>query len=228
MPSAPLLASVDGVIFDCDGVLVDSERISNGVWARLLTEIGLPMTTEQSLGIFMGNSMTRCVAIATEMLGHAPPGDLLDRFSVDVTVALERDLQPVAGIFALLDLMDAARIPYAVASNGEHAKMQTTLGKTGLAARFDGRRFSAMEVARPKPAPDLFLHAATRMNFAPSRTIVVEDSPLGVLGATTAGMTVVGYAELVSADTLRAAGAVTTVHRLIDVAGLLGLSVPAQ
>ncbi len=223
----PLLDTLDGVIFDCDGVLVDSERISNGVWARLLSEVGVPMTTERSLAIFMGNSMARCIEIATEMLGHAPPENLLDRFHADVTVALQRDLVEVEGITTLLDALDAAGVRYAVASNGEHEKMRTTLGVTGLLARFEGRRFSAMDVARPKPAPDLFLHTAHAMGFVPARTIVIEDSPLGVQGATTAGMTVIGYAEIVAVERLRAAGAVTTVERLVDAAPLLGVFVPA-
>ena len=215
--------AINGVIFDCDGVLVDSERISNGTWALLLTEIGLPMTMQQSLDIFMGNSMARCVEIVTEMMGHAPPDDLLARFTANVTVALQRDLEPVAGIVALLDTLDAAGMRYGVASNGEHEKMRTTLGKTGLLARFEGKRFSAVDVGKPKPAPDLFLHAARTLGFDPTRTVVVEDSPLGVQGATAAGMTVIGYAEIVSAERLHAAGAVVTVDRLADVAALLGL-----
>ena len=215
--------ALDGVIFDCDGVLVDSERISNGTWALLLTEIGLPMTMEQSLSIFMGNSMPRCVEIVTEMMGHAPPEDLLARFTANVTVALQRDLEPVDGIVALLDTLDAAGIRYGVASNGEHEKMRTTLGKTGLLSRFDGRRFSAVDVGKPKPAPDLFLYAARALGFHPTRTVVVEDSPLGVQGAVAAGMTVIGYAEIVSAARLHEAGASVTVERLDEVAALLGV-----
>ena len=227
-PSTTLLhhavgGAIDGVIFDCDGVLVDSERISNGTWAQLLTEVGLPMTMEQSLSIFMGNSMARCVEIVAEMMGHAPPDDLLTRFSARVTVALQRDLEPVDGIVALLDRLDDAGLRYGVASNGEHEKMHTTLGKTGLLHRFEGKRFSAVDVGKPKPAPDLFLHAARALGFDPTRTVVVEDSPLGVQGATAAGMTVIGYAEIVSAERLRSAGAVVTVERLADVAGLLGV-----
>lgn len=210
-----------GVIFDCDGVLVDSERITNGVWARLLTGIGLPMTTEQSLATFMGNSMPRCVAIVEEQLGRPAPADLLPRFYEESAAALARDITPVAGIVALLDWLDARSVPYAVASNGEHAKMRVTLGATGLWARFDGRRFSATEVPRPKPAPDLFLHAAASMGFPPDRTIVVEDSALGVEGATAAGMAVIGYAELMPPERLRAAGARATVHALHEVQGLL-------
>jgi HAD superfamily hydrolase (TIGR01509 family) len=158
------------------------------------------------------------------MLGRTPPADLLDRFYADVVVALQRDLLPVDGIAALLDLLDAAGIRYAVASNGEHEKMQATLGMTGLLSRFEGRRFSAMDVGRPKPAPDLFLHAASAMGFAPARTIVVEDSPLGVQGACAAGMSAIGYAEIVPAERLVAAGARRVIVRLADLPPHLGIA----
>jgi HAD superfamily hydrolase (TIGR01509 family) len=211
----------DGIIFDCDGVLVDSERITSRVWAGLLTGIGLPTTTEQSLATYLGNSMGRCLEIVTEQLGHRPPDTLLARFYDEVKVALAREVTPVEGIVALLDALDTAGIGYGVASNGEHEKMRTTLGATGLLARFDGRRFSAVDVARPKPAPDLFLHAAEALGFEPVRTIVVEDSPLGVQGAHAAGMTVIGYAELVAPDRLLAAGAVHTVDQLHELLPLI-------
>ena len=211
----------DGIIFDCDGVLVDSERITSRVWAGLLTGIGLPTTTEQSLATYLGNSMGRCLEIVTEQLGHRPPDTLLARFYDEVKVAPAREVTPVEGIVALLDALDTAGIGYGVASNGEHEKMRTTLGATGLLARFDGRRFSAVDVARPKPAPDLFLHAAEALGFEPVRTIVVEDSPLGVQGAHAAGMTVIGYAELVAPDRLLAAGAVHTVDQLRELLPLI-------
>jgi HAD superfamily hydrolase (TIGR01509 family) len=211
----------DGIIFDCDGVLVDSERITSRVWAGLLTGIGLPTTTEQSLATYLGNSMGRCLEIVTEQLGHRPPDTLLARFYDEVKVALAREVTPVEGIVALLDALDAAAIGYGVASNGEHEKMRTTLGATGLLPRFEGRRFSAVDVARPKPAPDLFLHAAKALGFEPARTIVVEDSPLGVQGAHAAGMTVIGYAELVAPDRLLAAGAVHTVDQLRELLPLI-------
>jgi HAD superfamily hydrolase (TIGR01509 family) len=211
----------DGIIFDCDGVLVDSERITSRVWAGLLTGIGLPTTTEQSLATYLGNSMGRCLEIVTEQLGHHPPDTLLARFYDEVKVALAREVTPVEGIVALLDALDAAAIGYGVASNGEHEKMRTTLGATGLLPRFEARRFSAVDVARPKPAPDLFLHAAKALGFEPARTIVVEDSPLGVQGAHAAGMTVIGYAELVAPDRLLAAGAVHTVDQLRELLPLI-------
>ena len=137
--------------------------------------------------------------------------------------ALLSELQPVPGIAELLDALDRAGIPYVVASNGEHAKMETTLGVTGLLPRFEGRRFSSMDVARPKPAPDLFLHAARRMGISPERCVVVEDSPLGVQGASAAGMTVIGYADLMPAARLEAAGAVSVVEELSALAALLGV-----
>jgi HAD superfamily hydrolase (TIGR01509 family) len=214
----------DGVIFDCDGVLVDSERIANGVWARLLTQIGVPMTTDESMALFMGNSMARCVEIVTAMRGAAPPDDLLERYEREVTDAFERDIVAIDGIANVLDALDAARVPYCVASNGEHARMHTTLGKTGLLARFEGHRFSSADVARPKPAPDLFLFAARAMHFAPARTIVVEDSALGVTGAAAAGMHVIGFAATNHAQRLLDAGAIHVIDRLSTLTALLGLS----
>lgn len=205
-------AHYDGVIFDCDGVLVDSERITSRVWAGLLTGVGLPTTTEESLATYLGNSMQRCIEIVTEKLGHAPPDTLLPSFYAAVKVALEQEVTPVTGVVEVLDALDAAGIGYGVASNGEYEKMRTTLGATGLLARLDERYYSAVDVARPKPAPDLFLHVAKQLGLTPARTIVVEDSPLGVLGAHTAGMTVIGYAELVSPERLMAAGADHTIH----------------
>lgn len=205
-------ADYDGVIFDCDGVLVDSERITSRVWAGLLTGVGLPTTTEESLSTYLGNSMQRCIEIVTEKLGRTPPADLLPSFHAAVKVALEQEVTPVSGVVEVLDALDAAGIPHGVASNGEYEKMRTTLGTTGLLTRLDGRFYSAVDVARPKPAPDLFLHVAKQLGLTPTRTIVVEDSPLGVLGAHTAGMTVIGYAELVSPERLMAAGADHTIH----------------
>lgn len=213
----------DLVIFDCDGVLVDSERIANREFALLLKEIGLHFTLPEMFDTFVGNSMPRCVEIITERLGHAPPDDLLDRYAVVTQAALARELRPVPGIDALLDRLDRVGLPYAVASNGEHAKMQTTLGVTGLLPRFEGRRFSSMDVARPKPAPDLFLHAAGQMGVAPTRCVVIEDSPLGIQGACAAGMTVIGYADLMPAERLRAAGAQAVVAHLSHVGSFLGL-----
>lgn len=220
----PLVSPLEGVVFDCDGVLVDSERITNRVWAELLTELGMPTTTEQSLATYLGNSMARCLEIVGEQFGRPAPDELLPRFHAAVAVALRNEVTAVPGIVALLDALDAAGVPYAVASNGEQAKMQTTLGATGLASRFVGRRFSSLDVGRPKPAPDVYLHAVQALGATPARTVAVEDSPLGVQAAAAAGMTVIGYAELVAPARLRAAGARITVEHLDEVAPWLGLA----
>lgn len=216
------------VIFDCDGVLVDSERIANREFAALLREIGLEFTLPQMFETFVGNSMPRCVEIITERLGHAPPADLLHRYSERVGAVLPGELQPVEGVVALLDALEAAGIATCVASNGEHALMSVKLGVTGLLPRFEGRRFSSADVTRPKPAPDLFLHAAGCMGVDPSQCVVIEDSALGVQGACAAGMRAIGYADLMPVARLRNAGATTVVHRIADIAALLGVSANAS
>lgn len=204
-------------------MLVDSERIANREFAALLGEIGLAFTLPQMFETFVGNSMPRCVEILADLLGHQPPDDLLERYSARVAAVLPGELQPVAGVVALLDRLDDAGVPYCVASNGEHALMRVKLASTGLLDRFEGRRFSSADVARPKPAPDLFLHAASSLGVAPRRCVVVEDSPLGVQGGRAAGMDVIAFADVLPEARLRAAGASVVVHSLHDVAPLLGI-----
>ena len=194
------------VIFDCDGVLVDSERITNTVFAQMLAELGLERSLEEMYRDFVGRSMAACMQRVERLLGRPPPADFRARLEARSFEALRRELRPVEGIGAALDALD---VPCCVASSGGHDKMRLTLGVTGLLARFDGRLFSATEVARGKPWPDVFLHAAARMGADPSRTAVVEDSPAGVRAGVAAGMTVFGYAGMMDADALRAAGAVT-------------------
>jgi len=179
------------VIFDCDGVLVDSEPISNRVLAEALTGIGLPMTAEESTATFMGRSWASLVEIVEGRLGRAVPADLRARYLDRIFAAFERELQPVPGIAAALDRI---ALPWCVASSSSHEKMRFTLGHTGLLERFEGRLFSATEVTQGKPAPDLFLHAAARMGWAPEQCAVVEDSAPGVQAALAAGMTALAYA----------------------------------
>jgi HAD superfamily hydrolase (TIGR01509 family) len=179
------------VIFDCDGVLVDSEPISNRLLAEALTGIGLPTTAEESTATFMGRSWSSVVEIVEDRLGRAVPADLRPRYLDRVFAAFERELQPVPGIAAALDRIT---LPSCVASSSSHEKMRFTLGHTGLLERFEGRLFSATEVTQGKPAPDLFLHAAARMGWAPEQCAVVEDSTAGVQAALAAGMTALAYA----------------------------------
>lgn len=192
------------VIFDCDGVLVDSEPTANRIMSEMLTEAGLPMGYEETVRTFMGRSMAACLEIAAGRLGRPLPESFADEYHRRIRTAFERELRPVAGVG---EALDEIHLPICVASSGDHAKIRTTLGLTGLLPRFEGRIFSATDVPRPKPHPDLFLHAAATLGFAPDACIVVEDTVLGVQAGTAAGMRVLGYAGVSDPAQLAAAGA---------------------
>ena len=208
----------DLVIFDCDGVLVDSEVVTNRVFAAMLGELGVPVTLEYMFEHFMGHSMSHCLALAQGMLGREPPHDFLPEYRRRSEDALAEEVVAVAGIEQVLDAID---VPWCVASNGPRDKMAVTLGKTGLLARCGSRLFTAYEVARPKPAPDLFLSAAARFGVAPSRTAVVEDSPAGVTAARAAGMRAFGYAGRTPPARLREAGVDVIFHAMGELPALL-------
>jgi HAD superfamily hydrolase (TIGR01509 family) len=179
------------VIFDCDGVLVDTELISNTVLAGLLTDAGLPTTLELCLRDYRGRSLTSVMELAARRHGAGLPEDLPERYYAAAEARFAVEVQPVAGIAAALDEIE---LPMCVASSGPHHKMAVTLRATGLWERFEGRIFSATEVAHGKPAPDLFLHAARQMGWAAADCVVVEDSAAGVKAAVAARMRVLGYA----------------------------------
>ena len=179
------------VIFDCDGVLIDSEPIANRVLARSLTELGRPTSADEAWREYGGQTWDACFAQMERSLGRALPPRFPELFAERLEQALERELEPIPGIH---EALAAISTPSCVASNGRHETMRLTLAKTGLLARFDGRIFSAADVPRPKPFPDLYLHAAARMGAAPARCAVVEDSPRGAAAGAAAGMTVFGFA----------------------------------
>ena len=211
-------APFDLVIFDCDGVLVDSELISNRVLAEHLTAIGMPTTTEESMDRYMGGSLRTVLDDVEHRLGHAAPEGFIADYRAASYRAFESELRAVEGIEAALDALDGT--PTCVASSGEHDKLRRTLGQTGLLPRFEGRIFSATEVARGKPAPDLFLHAAAAMGAEPARCAVVEDSPVGVEAALAAGMTVFAYtgrtpAPRLARDGVRVFGAMAELPALL-------------
>jgi len=196
------------VVFDCDGVLVDSEPLSNAALAQALTAHGMPITPQRATDEFMGRSWTSCEAHVFELFGRPAPPGLQADYEAARDAAFRDGLTAVPGAASAIDRVEAAGHATCVASSGDHAKMAFTLGMTGLLDRFAGRIFSATEVERGKPAPDLFLHAAARMGFAPADCVVVEDSPLGVQAARTAGMRVVGFAGRTPAGRLAAADVV--------------------
>ncbi len=211
------------VIFDCDGVLVDSEKLMSVVFSDMLTELGLPYTPDDTIRTFMGRSMVSCMHIVEQQLGHAAPEDFLQRLDVRAYDAFERDLEAVSGVARLLDLLDVHDIPYAVASSGSHGKMEKTLGLTGLLPRLAGRITSATEVAHGKPSPDVFLLAAERLRMPADECLVIEDSLLGVEAALAAGMRVIGYAAMIDARAMRGAGATHVVTTMDEIAALLAL-----
>jgi HAD superfamily hydrolase (TIGR01509 family) len=195
------------VIFDCDGVLVDSERLSVRVEAEYLTELGWPLTEAEIVERFMGQSDEYMDEAIEAQLGSRLPGDWKDQFQRRYREAFAAQLVPVDGVVEALDQITA---PTCVASSGSHDKLRFTLRHTGLYERFEGRIFSGYEVANNKPAPDLFLHAAARMGAQPARCAVVEDTLYGVMAARAAGMRVFGYAGGLSPPA-RLAGEATVV-----------------
>jgi HAD superfamily hydrolase (TIGR01509 family) len=196
----------DLVIFDNDGVLVDSEPISNTILAAYLTELGHPTSYEESIRDYMGSAMHRIHELVQERSGRRLPEEFDDVFHGRVFAAFERELQPVQGAVELLEKLAADEVPYCVASSGSHERIRVGHRKTGLDRWFDeGRVFSSQDVGRGKPAPDLFLYAAERMGVAPERCVVVEDSPLGVRAANAAGMDVYGFTAMTPAAKLTGA-----------------------
>ena len=209
----------DLVIFDCDGVLVDSEKVSNHAMATNLARHGLTLTVEESMAAFVGSSMPEVEAKARE-LGADLPKDWIDEVYVDMFDALRQGVDPVPGILEVLSALDRAGIPCCVASNGSRAKMQITLGQTGLWSRFESVMFSAHELGTAKPAPDMFLTAAARFGITPASCVVIEDSPTGALAAKRAGMGCIGFAAFDDGAALAAQGA-SVIQEMSDVVGLL-------
>ncbi|MFF5159968.1 HAD family hydrolase [Streptomyces sp. NPDC000348] len=193
----------DLVIFDNDGVLVDSEPISNRLLAAFLTELGHPTSYEDSIRDYMGSAMHRVHDLVEERTGQRLPADFDDVFHARVFAAFERELKPVVGAVEALEKLAADGVPYCVASSGSHERIRVGHRTTGLDRWFDDERiFSSQDVGRGKPAPDLFLYAAERMGVAAERCVVVEDSPLGVRAAVAAGMDVYGFTAMTPAGKL--------------------------
>ncbi|MER5961854.1 HAD family hydrolase [Streptomyces sp. NPDC002057] len=212
----------DLVIFDNDGVLVDSEPISNTLLAGYLTELGHPTTYEESVRDYMGSAMHRIHELVEERSGQRLPAEFDETFHGRVFAAFQAELEAVPGAAEVVEQLAGAGVPYCVASSGSHERIRVGHRKTGLDGLFrDEIVFSAEDVGRGKPSPDLFLHAAARMGVAPERCVVVEDSALGVEAAVAAGMDVYGFTAMTPEKKL--AGAEGFFRSMDELPAILGL-----
>jgi HAD superfamily hydrolase (TIGR01509 family) len=214
------------IIFDCDGVLVDSEIIAHALLAQMMTDLGHPMTTAEAVRKFAGRSLADTLSLIEASLGRSIPDDLGQRYGRLLLERLHRDLRPIAGVKAAIA---ALRYPRCVASSSSLERIRLSLEATALASLFDANIFSATQVAHGKPAPDLYLFASRRMGAAPERCVVVEDSALGVTAGRAAGMKVIGFTGAAhttpdAAQRLAAAGACSVISSMVDLAAAVGRS----
>lgn len=213
------MRDIELVIFDCDGVLVDSEVIGNTIMAQSLTSHGFAVSRDQSMDLFVGMTMAN-VRVKAKDLGADLPDDWVTQVYRQIYAALRQGCPLIDGVSGVLDSLDTAAIPYCVASNGSFEKMEITLGQNGLLPRFVQRIYSAQALNTAKPAPDLFWHAAG--DLPPERCIVVEDSLTGIRAARAAGMRCFGYAPEGGEQAMIAEGA-TPFTAMTDLPALLGL-----
>ena len=210
------------IIFDCDGVLVDTERMANENLAEIVTSLGHPMTGPECQKRFMGRTLEDVQQQIEDLTGRALPDDWTDDVRRRDLERFQAGVPAIEGITGVLDRLDADDIPYCVGSSGKYEKMRATLGSSGLLPRLEGRLFSAEDCARGKPAPDVFLLAAQKMGHAPETCVVVEDSVPGVRAATAAGMRVYAFVEdpACDRDAMTEAGGILF-ESMADLPGLL-------
>jgi HAD superfamily hydrolase (TIGR01509 family) len=215
------MSSYDLIIFDCDGVLIDSELLSCNALVDLLRKRGIDVDLDFVFDRFLGRSPQAIVDYCA-LLDRPLVDDFQGELSMAVRVAFATSLKPIRGAAKVLQ---GLRTPYCVASSSDRERMDYSLRLAGFSSLVNGRLFSAETVRRGKPAPDLFLYAAAAMGAAPDRTLVIEDSVSGVRAAKTAGMTVWGfvggshYAKREGRALLLAAGADAVFERMADLLG---------
>jgi HAD superfamily hydrolase (TIGR01509 family) len=192
------------IIFDCDGVLVDSERLTNQVFIDMLAVEGVNITLHEIMENYVGIPLQNGIAILEKLHQFKLPEDFITEFKQQSMAVLESDLRPISGVEKVIRNL---QIPFCVASNSHTEKVCAMLKITGLFDYFNGKIITARQVKHPKPAPDIYLYAARAFNIAPSDCLVIEDTTVGVTAAKVAGMTVLGYAAQTSATRLLEAGA---------------------
>jgi HAD superfamily hydrolase (TIGR01509 family) len=207
------------LILDCDGVVVDSEPITTRVLAEMINELGVAIEVREVAERFTGQTFSHILELVSDLLGESLPQEFALSYRDRTFAAMEKELKPVEGIEEALNRIS---IPYCIASNGPHKKMQKTLGLTALLSRFEGRMFSSDDVPRGKPFPDLFLFAARHFNVRPSACLVIEDSESGISAALSAGMSVYGFSARAADGRLEAAGANRVFRQMSELPSLVG------
>jgi HAD superfamily hydrolase (TIGR01509 family) len=205
------------IIFDCDGVLVDSEVIGIRILTEMSKPYGLDMTLPDAVKLLRGLSLKAALDTIETLTGNSLPDDFETSYRQQTYAAFQLELQPVEGI---IDFINTLHIPFCVASSGPVEKIRLNLSLVGLLEKFEGHIFSSFEIKSWKPDPGIFLHAAKTMGYTPEECIVIEDSPSGVMAATTGGFKVFGLANEETADELANAGAVVF-HRFGALSKLL-------
>jgi HAD superfamily hydrolase (TIGR01509 family) len=197
------------IIFDCDGVLVDSEPLANRVLAEAVCELGLTLTPEETMTSFRGWKMADCIAALSERLGRPLPENFTATIRARTAEVFRNELQAVPGVHDAL-----ARItgPVCVASSGPREKIHLALSVTGLLQFFEGRVFSSYDIGSWKPSPDLFLHAAASLGFQPGSCAVVEDSTFGIQAGIAAGMHVFAYSSTSNQTEMELLGSIPFFH----------------
>ncbi|SFK49595.1 HAD family hydrolase [Falsiroseomonas stagni] len=222
-PGPGLAKRPAAVLFDCDGVLADTEAMHNRIMAEEISALGWEMTAEQCERHFMGLSWEAIVPRVQQRLGpDSVPADFIQGVVRRVLHELHSEVVPVPGVLAALQTIIAAGIPVAVASNSSRPELNTKLAGLGLAETFRGRSFTYNDVPNPKPAPDMYRAAAAACGVDPHDCVVVEDSVTGARAGRAAGCRVLGFAHPTPAAALQAVGA-ETFTRMAELPGLLGL-----
>lgn len=209
------------VVFDCDGVIVDSERLTCEVIRDDLARHGLDLTVDDVMDRFVGGTMKDVLA-KSRAAGAQLPDDWVEAIYLKMYARLAEAVELIPGIVEVLDALDAAGVPYAVGSNGRIAKMEVTLGRTGLLDRFEGRLLSGQDFAAPKPAPDVYLGAMALVDADPSRCAVIEDSATGARAGRASGAKVFGFHAETPREKL-APHVDVLFDNMHDLPGLLGL-----
>jgi HAD superfamily hydrolase (TIGR01509 family) len=197
--------SFDLVIFDCDGVLVNTEPLANKVYVQMLSEYGYQVNTEEYQREFSGAAIFKRLEVTSQRLNWTPPENFMSVFNERIADLTARELKPVPGIH---ELIESLSVPICVASNGSREEILLRLKIARLTKHFGSAIFSGLEVPHPKPAPDVFLAAAKSFNISPDRCIVIEDSVPGVTAGVRAGMKVYGHAAFTPSESLRKVGAI--------------------